>query len=116
MFPWGEEEADCTLANLSGCSIEMTAPVGSLPIGASPYGVMDMAGNVSEWVADWYSPRYYFNSPDENPPGPETGEMKVIRGGSWKNPGVGLRSANRGANFPEVFSTGVGFRCVLDSN
>jgi formylglycine-generating enzyme required for sulfatase activity len=116
MFPWGEEGVDCALANLSGCLIEMTAPAGSLPSGASPYDVMDMAGNVSEWVADWYSLGYYLDSPSKNPTGPETGEMKVIRGGSWKNPGVGLRSTNRGANFPEVFSTGVGFRCVLESD
>jgi formylglycine-generating enzyme required for sulfatase activity len=116
MFPWGEEEVACSHANLSGCSAEMTAPVGRSPMGASPYGALDMAGNVSEWVFDWYAPDYYSVSAEHNPIGPETGEMKVIRGGSWKNPGVGLRSTNRSANFPEVFSTGIGFRCVLDSN
>jgi iron(II)-dependent oxidoreductase len=116
IYPWGEEDVSCQLANLMGCSGEMTVSVGSYSSGASPYGVRDMAGNVAEWVADWYDPKYYDNSDDENPSGPETGEMKVIRGGSWKNPGVGLRSTNRGGNFPEVFSTGVGFRCVFESD
>jgi formylglycine-generating enzyme required for sulfatase activity len=112
MFPWGEL-ASCEQANLSGCSPEMTMVVGSLPGGASPYGVLDMAGNAAEWVSDWYEPEYYQNSLEENPHGPMTGELKVIRGGSWKNPGVGLRVTNRGGNYPEVFSTGIGFRCVV---
>lgn len=114
MFPWGNLTVDCGFANLSGCSSEMTMSSGSLSSGASPYGALDMAGNVAEWVADWYDPYYYAESSNNNPAGPPTGEMKVIRGGSWKNPGVGLRSSNRGANFPEIFSTGVGFRCVLE--
>jgi formylglycine-generating enzyme required for sulfatase activity len=87
--------------------------VGSLPAGASPYGVLDMAGNAAEWISDWYDPGYYQHSPEENPQGPTDGELKVIRGGSWKNPGVGLRATNRGGNYPEVFSTGIGFRCVV---
>ncbi len=113
-YPWGEQEADCTLANFRGCTFEgITAPVGSTPAGASPYGALDMAGNVLEWVEDWYDPAYYTVSPVDNPPGPETGEYKIARGGSWKNLPVGLRVVNRGANFPEVYSTGAGFRCVL---
>jgi sulfatase modifying factor 1 len=116
MFPWGDDAADCPHANLDGCSPEMTMPVGSLAAGASPYGVLDLSGNAAEWVADWYDQKYYLLSPAENPQGPGNGELKVIRGGSWKNPGVGLRVTNRGANYPEIFSTGIGFRCVIDIN
>jgi formylglycine-generating enzyme required for sulfatase activity len=114
MYPWGENVVDCLHANLDGCAEEMTMPVGVLEAGASPYGVLDMSGNAAEWVADWYDQEYYLVSPAENPQGPANGELKVIRGGSWKNPGVGLRVTNRGGNFPDVFSTGIGFRCVVE--
>jgi len=98
LFPWGDA-AECGKGNLKGCTQGLTAPVGSFPEGASPYGVLDMAGNVSEWVADWYSPEYYRDSPLENPTGPSEGEMRVARGGSWKNPFFGARSTNRTANY-----------------
>jgi formylglycine-generating enzyme required for sulfatase activity len=62
-----------------------TAPVGSYPNGASPYEALDMAGNVWEWVADWYDEGYYSQSPGRNPPGPDSGEYRVLRGGSWGN-------------------------------
>jgi len=75
-----------------------------------------MAGNAAEWVADWYSPAYYQDSPESNPAGPIAGELRVARGGSWKNPFTGVRSTNRTANFPEVYSTGVGFRCVIEAS
>lgn len=113
MFPWGEA-VSCEQANLSGCAVTMTMPGGSLPGGASPYGALEMAGNAAEWVADWYAPEYFQVSPESNPEGPPDGELKVIRGGSWKNPGVALRVTNRGGNYPEIFSTGIGFRCVID--
>jgi iron(II)-dependent oxidoreductase len=60
-----------------------TAPVGSYPQGVSPYGVHDMAGNLWEWVSDWYDPNYYEYSPKMNPKGPISGENHVARGGSW---------------------------------
>jgi formylglycine-generating enzyme required for sulfatase activity len=63
-----------------------TADVGSFPQGASPYGVLDMAGNAWEWVNDWFDPSYYQTSPKKNPKGPETGEYKVLRGGAWDTP------------------------------
>jgi iron(II)-dependent oxidoreductase len=112
-YPWGEEAA-CGYANVTGCTQGLTMPVGSFPPGASPYGVLDLAGNASEWVRDWYDPEFYENGVDENPLGPETGELKAARGGSWKNPLAGVRVTNRQANFPEVFSSGVGFRCVIE--
>ncbi|HIE56977.1 MAG TPA: hypothetical protein EYP88_01915, partial [Anaerolineales bacterium] len=80
-FPWGDE-IDCEHAQYANCRGGLQ-PVGSKPAGASPYGALDMAGNVWEWVADWYADDYYANSPYENPPGPESGRTRVLRGGSW---------------------------------
>jgi len=114
IFPWGDNP-ECGFANMKGCTQGLTAEVGSFPDGASPFGVMDLAGNAAEWVADWYSPVYYLEASSENPRGPSEGELKVARGGSWKNPFSGVRTTNRTANFPEVFSSGVGFRCVVDA-
>ena len=80
-YPWGDGGVNCTLVNYYGC-IGGTAAVGSYPAGASPYGVMDMAGNVWEWVNDWYLDGYYSSSPYSNPLGPLTGTYRVLRGGT----------------------------------
>ena len=88
-----------------------TAPVGQYP--ANGYGLYDMAGNVWEWVADWYDPRYYANSPDANPPGPARGVNKVMRGGSWMcadNYCRGYRVAHRNSATPDSGLTNTGFR------
>jgi formylglycine-generating enzyme required for sulfatase activity len=113
IYPWGVT-TDCELANFKGCSVEMTMPVDSFSNVSSPYRTVNMAGNAAEWTADWYDPEYYSDSSYLNPTGPEYGELKVIRGGSWKNIGLGLRAVNRSANYPEIFSSGIGFRCVID--
>ena len=89
--------------------------VGSHPRGASPYGVMDMAGNVWEWVADWFDANYYKVSPERNPTGPETGRRRVLRGGGWDAPRVMAYTW-----FREDFMTPsekrdvTGFRCARD--
>jgi formylglycine-generating enzyme required for sulfatase activity len=86
LYPWGDQPKSCTRANLSlsnGACVGDAVAVGSYPDGASPYGVMDMAGNVREWVSDWYSDTYYSNSPAYNPQGPDWGSNKGVRGGSW---------------------------------
>ena len=84
-YPWGNAAPTCDLANgyVNGYCVGDTSKVGSYPAGASPYGVMDMAGNVWEWVNDWYDPGYYKGSPASNPPGPATGDYRIVRGGSW---------------------------------
>ena len=87
--------------------------VGSYPGGASPYGVMDLAGNVWEWVADWFGPTYYRESPEQSPLGPPTGSRRVLRGGAWDVPRVAAFTWFR-EDFlpPEGKSTVVGFRCA----
>ena len=113
-YPWGEG-IDSTLANYAQYGSEDTTPVGAFEGGASPYGVYDMAGNVWEWGADWYSDSYYRDSPPSNPPGPDSGDFRVLRGGSWDDDGAFLRVSIRGRNDPEVISdNGFGFRCVWE--
>ena len=90
-----------------------TSAVGSYPAGASPYGALDMAGNVWEWVNDWYNGSYYSSSPGSNPPGPATGSYRVLRGGSWIHyPGDSLRAAYRNGTYPTHAYFIIGFRCV----
>ena len=110
-YPWGEG-IDCDRAQYSECG-GGTVPVGSRPKGASPYGALDMAGNVWEWMADWYSPFYYSQSPERNPLGPDSGKKRVIRGGSYGDRADGVRSANRA--LPVGQDIDVGFRCAMDA-
>jgi formylglycine-generating enzyme required for sulfatase activity len=110
IYPWGDPAADCSRAQYGDCG-GLTVPVGARPAGASPYGVLDMAGNVWEWVANWYDPAYYGSSPARNPQGLELGERKVFRGGSWGYPPAFLRAADRARNRPTYAGFNVGFRC-----
>jgi len=91
-----------------------TVPVGGYPEGISPNGVLDMAGNVWEWCADWYDPYYYLWGPQENPHGPESGHSRVLRGGSWRCAVSGfLRCAYRNFNRgPATWYNDRGFRCA----
>src|SRR5262245_47249437 len=94
LFPWGNAAPRCELAQYSHCSGGYVA-VDSLPRGASPYGALNMAGNISEWVADQYRADYYATSAPSNPPGPTDGEGMVLRGGNGVSPVPELRVANR---------------------
>ena len=86
--------------------------VGSFPKDLSPYGVFDMAGNVREWVADWYQWDYYLVAPANNPTGPETGVTKVLRGGGWNDTELALRATVRKNFLPDSFDSNLGFRCA----
>jgi formylglycine-generating enzyme required for sulfatase activity len=92
-----------------------TAPVGSFPAGASPYGVQDMIGNAWEWVNDWYSETVYTTEPVASPRGPGTGEKRVLRGGSWDSTPNFLRTALRYSHFPGYRSNSFGFRCAREA-
>jgi len=117
IYPWGDE-FDCSKGNFDGDDCDgynRTAPVGSFPAGASPYNVLDMAGNVGEWVADWYTEDYYEKSPYENPTGPDTGDIRVLRGESYVADKSSVHTARRGGSLPNVARHGRGFRCALDA-
>ena len=90
-----------------------TAPVGKYPAGASPYGVLDMAGNVWEMMGDWYDGEYYQSSPSQNPGGPGLGAYKVTRGGGWDSHPWMLRSTGRAGGNPKKSSDSLGFRVVM---
>lgn len=109
-YPWGDSEPDSTRCNIGGGNDEYTytAPVGSFPAGVSFYGCMDMAGNAQELCADWYDETYYSRSPNQNPPGPETGTSRVVRGGSWWD--LDARSAARSYDGPTNMNYRGGFR------
>lgn len=112
IFPWGNEW-DASVVHSNQSNFQDTVEVGSFPEGASPYGAMDMAGNLWEWVNDWYSETYYAESPDPNPTGPAEGNIKVIRGGGYGGFDAGMRvSVRRGDLLPSESLMFVGFRCV----
>ena len=125
LYPWGDN-FDGNQANFCdlNCGYEWarlkyddgyadTAPVGSYPNGISPYGAYDMAGNVWEWVADWYQGNYYSISPAVNPSGPSSGEYRVVRGGAWFSRGDAIRAAHRLRNVPTAtYHLVGGFRCA----
>ena len=116
-FPWGNQPANCTRLvkgdGGNGCGKNRTWRVCSKPAGHSRQGLCDLAGNIEEWVADWYDPGYYSRSPRENPAGPASGKARVIRGGSWHSLGLDVRCAIRYRLDPtKADSKAVGFRCA----
>jgi len=127
-FPWGEDKADYRFANFN-MLVTDTSRVGSYPLGASPFGVLDMAGNVAEWTNDIYRANYYSVSPIENPQGPAEGStlFRVVRGGSLGDAEINIRVPKRSSvlgsdlrakkGLPEYlgeFSPRIGFRCAMD--
>jgi sulfatase modifying factor 1 len=110
-YPWGNEEPDRDRAAFHlDIGFGATVPVGGAKAGAGPFGHLDLAGNVCEWCADWYDPAYYARSPAENPTGPEQGERRVIRGGSWVSLPDACRATARASYPPRSRSVLVGFR------
>jgi formylglycine-generating enzyme required for sulfatase activity len=124
LFPWGDAAPDCTRANFffglrhdstdedSGCGRNMTAPAADYGDVESPWGAIQMAGNVWEWVADWHQEDYYPQSPAEDPPGPAAGTTRVFRGGSWNTSGESLELYYRNRYTPDSRTYDIGFRCA----
>jgi formylglycine-generating enzyme required for sulfatase activity len=131
IYPWGNI-LDCGLANYYTCenipvydpngprcgysSYCRTLRVDSFPGGASPYGILNMSGNVWEWVSDWYSTEYFLNSPQENPQGPDSGDFRVRKGGGAVSLAKDLRVSSRASGKGEHYFDGqMGFRCAVGS-
>ena len=117
MYPWGDQSPDCTLANFDregsrGPCVGDTSGKGAYPRGESPYGALDMAGNVWEWVGDWYSAGYYSVSPASNPQGPATGTDHIRRGGSWRYNAINAGVLTRDNVVSRYAGISTGFRCV----
>ncbi len=124
-FPWGNDPPAENLLNFADRNqtaawasrqiddgYQFTAPVGTYAAGASPYGALDMAGNVWEMVADWYSDTYYTISPADNPTGPESGTTHVGRGGAWSDGMDNVRTTARSDVAPDDQNNISGFRCA----
>lgn len=116
LYPWGNQVPRKDLANFAlGARFsysQVLMPVQSYEQGKSPYGLYQMAGNVWEWVQDWYAANYYEVSPERNPQGPEEGQFKVLRGGSWSDLPKYLLTYGRFKLLPETRNSYTGFRCA----
>jgi formylglycine-generating enzyme required for sulfatase activity len=110
-YPWGSEAPDCTRVNMAGCGNQADT-VGAHPTGASPYGALDMEGNVVEMVSDWYDALYYATSPAADPTGPASGTRYVGRGGGYKSDPVWQRTSARDWYDTTDESEPLGFRCA----
>ena len=118
LFPWGDAAPDSERAMFGQHHIHeipILAAVDSLALGRSPYGLHHMAGNVAEWVQDWFGLDYYAYMPGRNPVGPASGRYKGVRGGSWKSNIIMLRTATRSGFSPDQRSATIGFRCAQSS-
>lgn len=123
IFPWGDTPPSYDNAVMNqkvagqtmgpGCGSGTTRPIGSKPAGVSPYGAHDMAGNVWEWVSDWFDEDYYQKSPNKNPKGPASGTYRTVRGGDWlMRKDVGLTSHLRHHYSPAGRGYVIGWRCA----
>ncbi len=125
LFPWGNEFSSGKFANFADSRTNLvwrvpniddgyaeTNPVGVFPLGASPFGIEELSGNVHEWCNDWYAP--YQNKDRTNPIGPGGGQQRVLRGGSWRSRVASLRSVARSSNLPAFQSNDIGFRVVCE--
>ena len=131
-YPWGQMQPFVDIANYNR-GVWVNEAVTLVPVGSglagmsvrhglkeggkSPYGLFHMAGNVAEWVADWYDREYYLKSPEKkNPTGPAAGEKRVLRGGSWADLPIALRVTARFSAEPDFEDRTIGFRCAADSD
>ena len=109
IYPWGNE-FDKNKCNYRETRLGRTSPVGIFPGGESPYGCVDMAGNVWEWCLDWFGDEYYKDSPDRSPKGPDNGSYRVVRGGSWGRDAASCRASFRYYDDPAARWLYRGFR------
>ncbi len=116
VFPWGNSfpnpEWITFRRKFSKLGFKVFSPVDEMEKSQSPYGVYHMAGNVWEWVADWYEDVYYEYSPENDPQGPDSGESKVLRGGNWYYKAYYLRTVYRFNDKPESLKVWQGVRCA----
>jgi len=112
-YPWGNNW-DPWRCNTRDGGPHTPTPAGAYPECASPDGVLDLTGSMSEWCSDWYDEAYYSKSPAENPAGPERGSVRVSRGGDWMSAAQSARGATRQAIDPTWAWPSRGFRCVQD--
>lgn len=126
IYPWGNQPAGLSRSNFGRTGL--SGPVRDRPErlllyppiisvdkydnSVSPYGIYQMSGNVAEWVADWYDPKYYTRAPDKNPQGPEKGTQRSFRGGGWIDSTPTVRAAQRNGTDPETKMNWMGFRCA----
>ena len=110
-YPWGDEWAE-DRCSYRGGPLRAAPEVGRFPLGASPYGVLELAGGVWELCSDWYDEGYWARAPALDPKGPASGELKAARGGAWHAVPLLNRTANRNAWRPEARFSNVGFRCA----
>jgi len=111
-YPWGNEPPNPSLANFSEALIHEAVSAYRYPLGASPYGVLNMAGNVREWVADWFAADYYQYSPNANPLGPDSGLERSLRSGSYNESWKGIAIYHRYNHDPKSPGLSRGFRCA----
>jgi len=111
-YTWGNLQANPRLANFSESLIGEPLPVYRYPLGASPYGVLNMGGNVREWVADWFNNKYYLSSPYKNPSGAETGTERSLRGGAYDANADNITTFRRYKHEPDSAGLSRGFRCA----
>lgn len=110
-YPWGNEAPTCALANIAGCGTDLE-PVGMHPGNASPYGVLDLAGNVVEWTTDFYEAEYYATSPGVDPTGPQSASHYVGRGGGYLSEAVWHRTGSRDSYIAGYTRVSLGVRCA----
>jgi len=113
-YPWGNRYSEGKYCNANN-AMGTTTPVNKYPDGRSPYEAWDMCGNVYEWCADYYAENYYQRSPDSDPRGPDGGQERVVRGGSYMDTRAGLPCTHRASAPEDETRDSIGFRCAMDA-
>ena len=115
-YPWGNERPNPYLANFDESMIHESVSVYRYPLGMSPYGALNMSGNVREWVSDWYDPRYYLTTPSTNPTGSDTGSERSLRSGSYNEDKIEIEITFRYKHEPGSAGLSRGFRCAENAS